>query len=120
MAKAIDASPGSVKNWRRGLSDPSIGYISKIAAVSGYCFEWIATGEGAMRRGAATPSPAPAIDVAKLARCLHVIETALAETDRELAPAKKAELVAVVYDFVVNDTSGKTDERVLRLVRAAI
>lgn len=62
---------------------------------------WLLTGEGAMLlKDAGETAPPPAVDAGTLATVMEEVERALSTRRLQLAPAKKARLVGVLYDYV--------------------
>lgn len=57
-------------------------------------------------------------DLERWASAIAAVETGLAQTGRQLAPSKKAELILAAYDLLEEDSDSSRD-RVIRLVTAA-
>jgi len=100
------ASKGSQILYEKGKPCPS-NYLSAIAA-HGADVLYILTGRREQ----------PALeDIQTLTAAIEVIEEALAKRRATLAPAKKAEVIALAYDILKGDAQGQEKvERMLRLV----
>lgn len=50
LARRLGVSRGAVTQWeRRDGTHPSVEHLARIACETGVCFEWLATGRGAVR-----------------------------------------------------------------------
>lgn len=57
FATKIGASVSGLRKWLAGDAEPGIGYLPRIAEVTGVSIEWLATGEGPMIRCEKTEPP---------------------------------------------------------------
>jgi transcriptional regulator with XRE-family HTH domain len=89
LAAQVGVRRSAVAQWEQvdGTS-PNVGHLAKVAVVTGVCFEWLATGRGAMRpAGAEFESAACTVDFAQDAlenRLLDSIRR-LSQRNREMA-----------------------------------
>ena len=79
---------------------------------------WLLTGEGPMLlrelQTAGAKEPAQAVDLELMQGLLEMLEEELEKRDRDLGPASKARLVAVLYDCAVK--LGALDPSIMRNV----
>jgi transcriptional regulator with XRE-family HTH domain len=85
-----------------GETDPSRERILALAEATDVRPEWLLTGQGPMRlEGVAEQSipyrDSPPLDLARLAKALEYVETAVVRSDRKPTFAQKARVVAQVY-----------------------
>jgi len=89
LASQVGVRRSAVAQWEQaGGTSPSVGHLAQVAVATGVCFEWLATGRGAMRpSGAEFESAAQTCDFAKDAlenRLLDSIRR-LSQRNREMA-----------------------------------
>lgn len=67
LASQVGVHRSAVAQWEQaGGTSPSVGHLVQVSVVTGVCFEWLATGRGAMRpTGSEFESAARASDFAK-------------------------------------------------------
>lgn len=119
-AKVAGMSTDQLARYEKG-GTPSFSPLAKLAVVKGVRLEWLATGEGDMyARGVqeepaqwASNEPAQAVRHEELTIALQLAAEALGE--KELPPAKHAELVTLIYELLVE---GLPEAKVLRFARA--
>lgn len=100
------------RHWNQGTVPT--GQILKKIAQTGISIDWLLTGKGPMR-----PVNRD-LDLKLLRLALETVEEGLIETGETMEPARKAELVAAVYDLYAGSSGTVEKARVLRLVKAAI
>lgn len=133
LGKLAGISYKSISGYLAGSNDPSRERLVAIAKAANVNLLWLATGEGPMRSGD-TPDPAQPqekaesaeersqspVDMELLTDIIRALENALAQTGRTLAPNKKAEVIAILYELEQRkgsqEDSTQTVERILRLV----
>lgn len=51
LASAVGVRRSAVAQWEQaaGGTSPSVGHLAQVAVTTAVCFEWLATGRGAMR-----------------------------------------------------------------------
>ena len=94
--------------YERGLSAPGSEVLSKFAA-TGADILYVITG----RR-----KNEPGLDRVRLAVAIEAVEEGLSCSVRDMAPARKAELILAAYDLI-EEPQAQARERIIRLVRAA-
>lgn len=90
LAALVGVRRSAVAQWEQatGGTSPSVGHLAQVAVATGVCFEWLATGRGAMRpAGAEFESAAQASDFAKDALESRVLDSIrrLSQRNREMA-----------------------------------
>lgn len=104
------------QKYEMGRSVPGGEAIAGLVRL-GINANWLLTDEGPMLI-ADLASHGP-LDAARLKLALETVEEGLHQTNRTMAPDKRAELVLAVYDLYADDVSTQTQERILRLVKSA-
>lgn len=100
MAATTGMALPSLKDYEKGKSIPGGEALAAIYG-AGVSVHWLLTGEGAMLlKDAGETAPPPAVDANTLMTVMEEVERALATRRLQLAPAKKARLVGVLYDYV--------------------
>jgi phage repressor protein C with HTH and peptisase S24 domain len=61
LASKLNVSESAVRKWLKGETEPALGNLVTLANLGGVNVEWLATGEGAMRRGEKTRVEAPSL-----------------------------------------------------------
>ena len=132
IADVVGEEPAAVFGRRCGINEsllrkymggtvPSLFRGAAIAEAANVSLEWLATGRGEKKRGAAAaqPGPAPVVfdDQARLQATVEAVEEGLRSINRKLPPAKYAELVAAAYTLM-NPASPST-AGVVQFIRAA-
>lgn len=107
-AKACDRTDDMVSRYEKGLADPPISVLAKLAEPHGISLDWIGTGQGPVERGAVPEPTVKPLDTELLRSCLDLIEE-LAPT---LAAAQKAEAVGLLYELALEEPA---DTRVVWL-----
>lgn len=110
--------------YAKGLSRPTFDAVAKLAFSAGYSLDWLYSGEGPEKRPEAESLNAGGLDQDALKFCLEALETALQRTGRTLTAQKKADVLAVLYSFALEDKqTGKPPaeqfERMLKVVKLA-
>jgi len=105
-----------VSTYEIGESFPRWETLNRIVELAGRDFNWLLGGEpsGAAQGGAL------ALDEEVLVDVIQGVEGGLAELGLQVPPSKKAELVVLLYDMMVEEEGkkpGKSQiEKILRLV----
>jgi hypothetical protein len=88
----------------------------------GVSVDWLLTGEGPMMRGEerqAAPCSRLHLDTELLHLVVEAIEEGLRQTDREMEPAAKADLVLAVYDLYADMGHPVDKGKILKLIKSA-
>jgi transcriptional regulator with XRE-family HTH domain len=107
-AKACDRTDDMVSRYEKGLADPPISVLAKLAEPHGISLDWVGTGQGAMERGAAPEPVVKPLDTELLRSCVGLIE----ELAPSLGAAQKAEAIALLYELALEEPA---DSRVVWL-----
>jgi phage repressor protein C with HTH and peptisase S24 domain len=110
-------STDMLNKYERGASEPPFVAMAALCKAAAVRMEWLATGEGEMHDTAAKPASDSASQPVRhetLTMALQLAAEALGE--KELPPAKHAELVALIYELL---EEGLPEAKVLRFARAA-
>jgi len=137
FASVLGISKGSLGFYERGENLPNAEVISKICSIKGVSADWLVLGKGSAYDPARTTveparagvlragepinkivSKQAALDADLLETVIEVIEEALDDADRELSPAKKAQLVVAIYDLYQDSEKDVDKASVLRLVKS--
>lgn len=126
MAEHLEIPVGTYQDHELGKSTQKFEMLERLLE-RGFSSDWLISGRGAMRLFASgVAEDPPQLGVVFNERLLKIvvseIEHILNEADAELAPDKKAELVAAVYEMALeNEGKGQPIDRtkVVRLVRLA-
>jgi transcriptional regulator with XRE-family HTH domain len=121
LARKADLSQSGIRRYFSG-GEPTRKVLIAIANAAAVDFLWLATGAGPMVREEPTISVPPAtapLNREALRLAVETVEEALADAGRNLAPDRKAEMVAAAYELFM-EGEGKIDKGlVLRLVKSA-
>jgi transcriptional regulator with XRE-family HTH domain len=100
MSSHIGMALPSFKDYEGGKTMPG-GEAMQSFIRAGINANWLLTGEGPMllKDLQKEPEPAPALDAETLATAIQGLEEALEVRGLQLAPAKKARAIGVLYDF---------------------
>ncbi len=117
MAEQSGVSGRAYQGYEGGRSVPGgdalMGFVH-----AGINANWLLTGEGPMLlrelQTAGAKEPAQAVDLELMQGLLEMLEEELEKRDRDLGPASKARLVAVLYDCAVK--LGALDPSIMRNV----
>lgn len=116
FGEKIGVGKGAVSTYEIGESFPRWETLNRIADLAGRDFNWLLAGEAS---GAAPGGPA-ALDEEVLADVIQGIEEGLEGLGLRIPPPKKAELVALLYDMMIEEAGKKPKksqiEKILRLV----
>lgn len=95
LARELGVTRSAVGQWESGATGPSMTHLSRIAALTGVAFEWLATGRGSPRGGAVRDARRdyPAEAVAKDPQ-----ERRLLARFRELPPKRRKALLDMLDD----------------------
>jgi len=116
LAEFLGIKPSSVAGAKqRGFI--SLEWVFKVAQDYNASTDWLATGEGPMKRGEAAGQT---VDEPLMESIIEAVEDYLAQVKGILAPTKKAQLVTTLYVMFSADEEKKVDKAtVIRLVRLA-
>jgi hypothetical protein len=121
--EVMGVSSAALQRYIKEENEPPFGPLARLCVAAGASLNWLATGEGDMRTqtGAVREEPAQwpsdepsqAVRHEELTIALQLAAEALGE--KELPPAKHAELVTLIYELLVE---GLPEAKVLRFARA--
>ncbi|MEA3643586.1 MAG: helix-turn-helix transcriptional regulator [Lamprobacter sp.] len=112
FAKKCGISESSFRKYLTGGSVPGADKLLEMAQTAGVSLTWLASGEG--RRDGVEER----LDVATLRSVIAGVEAGLQEIGGTMAPEKKAELIALLYEMHCNGESISA-KPMLRLVQLA-
>ncbi len=115
FAQKCGISESIFRKYLAGASVPGADKLVDIARVADVSLVWLATGQGEAQ---ATETPC-APDTALLETVLEAVEAGLEQIGGALTPAKKAQLVAVIYGLYQSGESLRKAP-VLELVKLAL
>lgn len=112
----MDVSSAALQRYIKEENEPPFAALARLCGAAGVSLDWLATGDGDMRRSSETAAPGASQMVRQdvLMMSLQLATEALG--DKELPPAKHAELVSLIYELLVQ---GLPEATVLRFARAA-
>jgi transcriptional regulator with XRE-family HTH domain len=101
FARECGLSEGVMRSYLRGDTYPSLDRLETIALAAGVNDCWLATGEGRMGVLEVRESKDPyrPMNEKLIGDIIEQVELHLRQNGRELPPAKKRELILVVYDL---------------------
>ncbi|MEA3643658.1 MAG: helix-turn-helix domain-containing protein [Lamprobacter sp.] len=112
FAQKCGISESIFRKYLAGTSVPGADKLVEIAQTAQVSLSWLATGEG--RRDGVEDR----LDLAMLRSVIAGVEADLEEIGGSMAPEKKAELIALLYEMACNGES-ISEKPMLRLVRLA-
>ena len=121
--EAAERVGGSTSTWQQYESGKSVpgGLVLAALVELGIDGTWLLTGEGEMLP---EESRKVGVDLDLLGTAIDVVEQLLVEFEREADPAKKANLVALVYErelaIRAEGRKGQTTAEVIRLFKMVI
>lgn len=119
LAQKNGSSKTGLQANEAGKSVPG-GQLLACMSEAGISADWLLTGDGSMWKGSAPVEAvtSASLDVELLQLVLSKVETHVAKVGVKVNPAKKAEFVALLYDYVVETgkSEGPSVDRILRLV----
>ena len=123
MSKIMGVGYSTYQHYEQSISAPKVSQISSLSDYS-VNFEWLITGKGKMLLQNPTLQPNNTRDSAVsqineevLVDAMAVVDRALAQTGRPIAPTAKAKIVAAVYDEMVVEAQPISEQRVVRYLR---
>ncbi|WP_303908670.1 helix-turn-helix domain-containing protein [Thiohalomonas denitrificans] len=116
-------SSDTLRRWIAGEVSPSFDAIARLAVAAGVSLDWLATGIGPKVADAEpTEHQLGRVDRQRLYDVVETIEEVLTDRGLHLKPAKKAELILLVYEEIAESEEAgiKYDkEKIVRLVSLA-
>lgn len=110
----MQVSSAALQRYIAEENMPPFDAVARLCLAAGVRLEWLATGEGDMRSQAAPGGASQPLRRDDLTMALQLASEALGE--KELPPAKHAELVTLIYELL---EEGLPEAKVLRFARAA-
>ena len=104
----------SLQDYEAGKRMPGGEAVSALIG-AGINANWLLTGDGSMLLADMQAIPSGALDMHRLQRALQASETGLSESQRYMAPDKKAELVLAVYEWL--EEADVDEERLLNIIK---
>ena len=122
FAKPLSISGSYVSDIEKGKAVPSEAVIREISDYYRINRKKLETGEGEMfREGKGEACAPPPLDEELLVAVLEAVEEYLDQVNGRLKPAKKAQLVAALYDLFYSEEEKAVDKAtVIRLVKLAV
>ena len=62
LASSLGVSESAVRKWMKGETEPALGNLVTLADLAGVNIEWLATGDGSMRKGDKSQLEAPSLE----------------------------------------------------------
>ena len=117
FAKKSGITESLIRNYLLGKSLPGLDKLVAIAKTANIEINWLATGVGEIKRGG---NRAAAVDVDLLEAVIEAVESYLDQVKGVLKPAKKAQLIAALYDLSLGEEKQTVDRaKVIQLFRLA-
>lgn len=121
FAKRTGISESLIRKYLNGTSVPGLDNATLIARSLGVSLDWMTTGKGPKQWEAqeqATQEPSePALDMPRLVDAMETVEAGLQDAHSGMRPKPKAELVALVYQYLEEEDE---PTKLLRLVKDVI
>ena len=124
LARKAELSQSGIRRYFVG-GDPTRRVLIALAKAAGVNFLWLATGDGqkllgdSIDGGQACMGQVCGLNPETLRLTIETVEEALLEAGRQLTPARKAEMVAAVYELYRGGEGKIEKSMVLRLVKSA-
>jgi len=119
MAEKLGTAITSYNRYEKEHRVPDIEFINKVVEVSGCDAAWLLSGKG----GAEAPAPAVqhGYNSGLMREIIETIEEIFVKEKRGLPPAKKAELIDLLYEELSNEASDEEQRKgkILRFTRLA-
>lgn len=120
LGEMVGGTKRGIQENEGGRSAPQAKVMARLVEL-GLNVNWLLTGVGPMLLKdleAGAQAPASALDVELLEVVLDRLEAKIAATGKRVNAKKKAELAALLYDYIVETgkSEGPSVERILRLV----
>ncbi|SOZ12047.1 helix-turn-helix domain-containing protein [Cupriavidus taiwanensis] len=120
LGQLIGGTKRGVQDNENGRNAPQSKVIAGLVGL-GLNANWLLTGDGPMLLSdlkVGQTAPASALDVELLEVVIEKLEAKIAAAGVRASPKKKAELAALLYDYIVETgkAEGPSVERILRLV----
>jgi len=115
-ASRLGVSKTTVFNYEKNRRAPDVTFLLKILEIhNNISPNWLLTGEGPINRDADQLSSRTnkEFDLSLLETAIAAIEEHLASIDGHLPPAKKAKLIAIIYDLYAGKEEKKVDKAVV-------
>lgn len=113
--QVMGVSSAALQRYIKGENEPPFSALARLCVAAGASLDWLTTGKGDMRVGnTAPPTGSQSVRQEMLMLALQLANEALGE--KELPPAKHAELVSLIYELL---EEGLPEAKVLRFARAA-
>lgn len=134
LAQKAGIPRSTLETYITGKAEPKVSRVVAIAGAAGVTIDWLASGEGPMERGALSqgelhptrdPQFKPFVNLDRdlLTDMVVAVEEELAERGLTLAPHRKGELIATLYEMEAEeeqeqhaDVTQRNVRRLLRLV----
>ena len=116
MLRILGFSGATASTWKKRGEIPE-GSLKRASIACNVNLEWLLSGEGEMRPDEATDKAA---DLKTLRAVVEAVEEHLQGEGKNLAPAKKAELIAMLYEMFAEEENRQVDKKtVAKLIRLA-
>jgi len=115
-APKLDVSLTTIANYENGHRSPDATFLLKVLEIHNNISPgWLLAGEGPIKRDADQLSTRTnkEFDLSLLETVIAAIEEHLASIDGHLPPAKKAKLIAIIYDLYAGKEEKKVDKAVV-------
>ena len=125
FARDVGIDEKSLRQYMAGATDPSRRTVIAMAKAGGVTVQWLATGEGPMRKGelgdASKTHKAEALlfDPELLVDVVSGVEEGLVDAGATMDPEKKGQLLVAIYQLYSDSGAAPDKEAILRLVRSA-
>ncbi len=118
LSQKTGIARSTLETWLTGRADLKAAKLAQISVATGVNIHWLVTGDTPMMLS--DIQPRGALDAPLFVASIEGVEEALRATGREMAPAKKAELVLAVYDLYAGAEVPLDKGKVLHLVKTAV
>lgn len=122
LARKAGIPRRTLENYLSGDNEPKASGLAAIAEAASVSAAWLLTG-GDQPPADQPAASAPPLNLEALAGAVRIVEGWLDAHDRVMPPSKKAEVVSMIYELIIEDIeegkpplSERRIEKILRLV----
>lgn len=119
FAKELGIPPTTLGNYENNKSELNFAMIDQFVTIFKVNIEWLLFGRGPMygEPSHSQKTVEESIDTGRLTEAIKVVEQGLGETQRTMLADKKAELIAAIYDFLLDEKEINT-KKVINIIKA--
>lgn len=114
IAKKLEIAPSTYQYYERGERQPNADFLINLIVSFGVNSAWLLLGEGNMNSAGMKYLD---LDLSLLKEVIVGVEEELKEKKRMLTPEKKAEVIALVYEFQMKEEKPKKGTELKTFIR---